>query len=132
MIRFRNWCKLRGVPHLPAAASEIAAFVAETALSAECLSKELEAIDSAHEELGYGPPAKSRIVVDAFSAVHHVPPPRSWSKDELSFFETLPHGAKLAIARRESDRDRALSRSLNELAEQRKQLEKKNDNPQAA
>jgi hypothetical protein len=126
---------MRSVPHLPAAAREIAAFVSETALSADCLMKELDALDAAHEELGYGPPAKSRLVVDAFSAVHHVSPPHSWSKEEWGFFETLNHGAKVAIVRREHQRDIALKKAQQEAGELRnklKKLEEQNDNPQAA
>jgi hypothetical protein len=113
-----------GRQKLPASPADIATFIGQTGLSASLLQEEMAAIDDAHEELGYAPPAKARVVADALHKLHSQPPPRSWSKEELPFFRALPWNVQAIIARREADRDRAFNKAMNVAAEQRKKLER--------
>lgn len=52
-----------------------------------------------------------------------IEPPRSWTKEQKSQFSNLPREAQEIISAREQDRETALRRGQNELAEQRKQAE---------
>ena len=131
MSMFTRWCQLRGVSHLPAVPSVVAKFVEESALSPALLQAELTEIDDAHEELNYAPPGKARVVNDAVHRLHSIAPPRSWAKEELPLFRGLPYFVAQIIVRRETERDKALSRALNEAAELRKKRES-NDNKTAA
>jgi hypothetical protein len=52
-----------------------------------------------------------------------IEPPRSWTKEQKAQFSELPREAQEVISAREQDRETALRRGQNELAEQRKQAE---------
>ncbi len=52
-----------------------------------------------------------------------IEPPRSWTKEEKEEFKSYPREAQEKIARREQDRESALRRGQNEVAEQRKAIE---------
>lgn len=52
-----------------------------------------------------------------------IEPPRSWSKEDAEFFKQLPPDAQAIVARRESERDKAVQRSTTEAAEVRKAAE---------
>jgi hypothetical protein len=104
----------------------IAAFIVQSGLSADLVHAELMEIDRRHEELGYAPPARSTPALAALNSVHPIPAPRSWRADEVALFESLPHGVKVVLARRESERDRALSKCQNDAAQWRKLKEKSN------
>jgi hypothetical protein len=52
-----------------------------------------------------------------------IEPPRSWTKEAKDRWASLPRETQEYLAQRESERDRGLSRSQNELAEQRKAVE---------
>jgi hypothetical protein len=52
-----------------------------------------------------------------------IEPPRSWTKEAKDRWNALPRDTQEYLAQRESERDRGLSRSQNELAEQRKAVE---------
>jgi hypothetical protein len=125
MSRFHDWCRMRGVAHLPASPIHVSHFVAETGLNADLLYAELVAIDEQHEALNYAPPCKARIVTAAFNDAHPVPPPRSWRKEsEWPAFEGLPHAVKLAIVRRENDKDNVVRQAQNETALLRQELKR--------
>lgn len=51
-----------------------------------------------------------------------VEPPRSWNADARSVFLKLNYLAQLQIAKREKERDDALNRAQNKLADERKKL----------
>lgn len=55
--------------------------------------------------------------------VIEVPPPSSWSADEKALFQSLPLEAQQVVARRETERDKAISQRMNQLADQRKSIE---------
>lgn len=52
-----------------------------------------------------------------------IEPPKSWSKEEQAQFAELPSELRATIARRESERDTAISRKMNEVAEERKAVQ---------
>jgi hypothetical protein len=52
-----------------------------------------------------------------------IEPPRSWTKEDKEEFKSYPREAQEKIARREQDRETALRRGQNEVAEQRKEAE---------
>ena len=56
-------------------------------------------------------------------ALPPIEPPRSWTKEEKAEFQTYPREAQEKIARREQDRETALRKGQNEIAEQRKAAE---------
>jgi hypothetical protein len=56
-------------------------------------------------------------------ALPPIEPPRSWTKDEKSRFETLPRETQEYIASREQEREKAIRQSQNEAAEIRKAAE---------
>ena len=121
MSRFERWCSFNGSIALPASPSIVAAFIADhDGLDTSTLWAEIAALDQQHEELGYAPPGRSTVAIAAFNNIHHVEPPRSWSKDEKHLFTVLPWAIQLVLARREADRDKALNRIQNEAANKRK------------
>lgn len=50
-----------------------------------------------------------------------IQPPQSWSAADKAHFESLPRDVQEVIARRESDRDKAVQRSIQEAADARKE-----------
>jgi hypothetical protein len=78
----------------------------------------VQEISAAHD--GLADPTRSDAVSEALSAIRGIEPPHSWRKDEKREFLRLPYGMQLTLLRREDERDAALRRAQNRLANERK------------
>jgi hypothetical protein len=125
MSAFEKWCALVGAHHLPATPLTVAVFISQNAgLAPDLLWAEVAALDQAHEALGYAPPGRSTPALQAFAEAHPVALPRSWRSDERAAFDLLPWPVKQALARRQADLDKAISKIQNDTAIERKKREK--------
>lgn len=129
--RLSKWCDDIGVRKCAAKPATIAAFIlaqAELGVPDDQILGALEAITAVHDYHELPNPTATAIVKAALDrAMKTVEPPRSWSKAEKALFAT-PADIQRVIERREVDRDRALRRKQNELAEKEKKSDgKKNE-----
>jgi hypothetical protein len=124
---FEAWAQFVGVRHLPCSPLDLARYILTNQdLSPELLFASVQSVDEKHEQLGYSPPGKSQIALEAFSKAHPIPMPRSWRAEEREMFALLPWSIKSIVARREAERDAALSKAQNDAAQWRKLKEKSN------
>lgn len=56
-------------------------------------------------------------------AAPEIPPPQSWSKEDAAEWAKLTPEARAIVARREADRDKAVSKSVQEASELRRQVQ---------
>ena len=89
---FIEFCRGKGVPHLPAKPTTVAAFVLEhTALGQSDKIRELvAAIEILHDLNGYANPAATSLVRFALDRMAPIEPPRSWPKEHKLLFTALP------------------------------------------
>jgi hypothetical protein len=123
--RFSKWCAVKQCRRLPAKPTTIAAYVLEQdALGhpAQQIISVLDAIALAHDHHSLPNPTQTAIVSAALDQVVKVEPPRSWRPEERAEWSRVPPGIRHAIARRESDRDKALRQAQNKLADERHAL----------
>jgi hypothetical protein len=123
---FSQWCKARGLISMPARPATVAAYVLEHAHLAaiDGMASAMEAISDAHVCRGLSDPTTTWPVPAAMTKVAKNEPPKSWPKDTWKAFKSLPHALQVYVQKREADRDTALRRAQNDLAEQKKQLKK--------
>jgi hypothetical protein len=87
----------------------------------------LEGITAAHQHVG--DPCSSWVVNAALEQMFgEIIPPRSWKKEALRLWATLPYFARGYITAREDQRDAALRRGQNELAAMKQQIKKEQAN----
>jgi len=87
------------------------------------ISDALDAIQAAHDYVAHASPVGSFAVRSVLSArLTSIAPPRSFSKEDSFWFTVAPIELQQIVARRERERDTALQRSQNALAEEKKQL----------
>jgi hypothetical protein len=114
---FADWCRLRGVPSLPAPPSVVAAFVADVAaLGPERVFAALQEVSRSHSELDYSDPTRAPTVSREMNAISGIEPPRSWPKEHHHRFYELPWDLQRYVLEREKDRDRAVTRAMNAAA----------------
>ena len=119
---FANWCAGQGVPHCPARPATVAGYVlTRSYLGFDEMMAQLDAIASLHDVMNSNP-VSTGIVGAAIAKVFPkaTEPPKSWRGDEQASFRLLPTWAQAAIARREMQRDRALTVKFQKIAEERK------------
>jgi hypothetical protein len=117
------WCKDQGVRHAPAKPWCAAAFVlyqnnrgvAEPEIVAQC-----NAIARLHDKWRLANPIATHSVGIALERISKIEAPRSWTKEEKFAWSLLSPAIRTVIARRETERDRALRRIQNEAAALRK------------
>jgi hypothetical protein len=123
---FNRWCEERGLISCPATPETIALFVLQNAaLEADALSALLEGITAGHQHLG-DPVASWQVNRALELAYGEVKMPRSWKKEKVRLFNTLPYFVKSYIAYRDKQVDTALRRAQNEAGDLRhkfKQME---------
>jgi hypothetical protein len=124
--RWLAWAREKCVRACPAKPSSVAAFVVhEHALGtpAQQIISLLEAIAKFHDHHNASCPCATSIVRTALDEiVIGVEAPRSWSKEEKIEWALLPPDIREVVARREQQRDTALRRKQNKLAEEKKRL----------
>ena len=117
---FRKFCTTRGVQAIPAAPATVAAFV-ETQNN-EVALQALEAIAAAHDYYGLANPCATYSVRVILERRLRIDCPRSWDMADRLVFASLDPIVRSIIFKREDQRDKALRRKQNELAEEKKRL----------
>jgi hypothetical protein len=124
---FQTWCAKQGVRSLPATPGTVAAYIA--AIPEIEIPDALDAIQAAHDYVAQSSPVGSFAVRSVLSArLTSIAPPRSFSKEDSFWFTVAPIELQQIVARRERERDTALRRSQNALAEEKKRLQNGADN----
>jgi hypothetical protein len=121
LVPFIHWCEGKRVRALPARPTTVAAFLQSQKDRGLQPFETLLAIEALHLFAGMANPVATPIVRSMTEGTSVVPP-RSWSRVEKEEFQLLPRHAQEVIVRRENDRERALRRSQNELADMKKLL----------
>jgi hypothetical protein len=120
---FAQFCAQWKVPALPARPATIAAFVLQNqTLGAEALLSVLSEIAAAHITASFSDPTTQWQVNAVMAQLAKIEQPRSWTKEDRIEFSRLPVTVQAIVLRRESERDAALQRSLQLIADERKQL----------
>jgi hypothetical protein len=123
---FNKWASERHARRCPAKSSTVALFalhLADMGVEIEQILAQLNAVEQMHARFGLSSPVRSPAVQYALETLIKTEPPRSWSKSEKAEWALLPLPIRNAIARRERDRDLALTRAQNEFAKLRKSAE---------
>jgi hypothetical protein len=125
VIEFIQWSNAQRVRACPAKVASVAAFIqwqSDNRRPRETIFASLSAIDALHTAAGVGSPVAAATALTTIAGAT-IEPPRSWRKDEKEEFLSFPIHAQWIIARREQDRETALRRAQNSLAEERKRLQ---------
>jgi hypothetical protein len=125
------FCKDRSIRYVPAKPWCVAAYLLDRhrgGLVEQQILAELSAIACLHDKFGLANPVVTAPVNVALGRITQVPTPYSWTKDEKRGFHTLPIVVRIAIGRRENERDKTLRNMQREVAE----LRKKQTKPEAA
>jgi hypothetical protein len=128
------WCAEKSVRKCPAKPATVAAFiVAQTGMGMQPrdILAVLVAIDELHAFHGLASPTTAPLPRLALSGIIKTEAPRSWPAAEKIEFARLPPEIREIIARRENERELALRRSQNRLADERKRLSDGADKPVA-
>jgi hypothetical protein len=123
--RFLAWAKERCCRACPARPAVVAAYVLHEhakGTPAEQVLALLRAIEAFHDHHGLANPCATAVVRLALDDVIRVEPPRSWPKEDKILFANLDPAVRDVIARRETERETALRRAQNALAEEKKRL----------
>lgn len=122
---FIEFCHSKGVPHLPARPSTLAAYVLEQAALGKQPDKVRElvtAIEVLHDLNGHANPAATSLVRFALDRMAPIEPPRSWAKEEKLLFTALPPEIQYVVHKRERSREKELRNRQNALAEEMKKV----------
>jgi hypothetical protein len=120
---FVDFCRTWNVSPMPARPAAVAAFVLQFGrFGADVLAEDLAAISAVHVAANQGDPTQGFPVTAAVARVAEIEPPRSWTVVERKRFAALPLPTQQYVLQRESERDSALQRALQKVADERKQL----------
>jgi hypothetical protein len=116
---FSNWCALNGQRALPASPAAIGKFVDDIApFGIEKVWDQVQQIRREHYVRDLGDPTLGPgPVSDAINRISGMTPPRSWRAEAKAEFMALPWPVQVEIGKREAERDRAVRRMQNEVAE---------------
>ena len=120
---FAKWAAAKGVRKCPCKPHVLAAFAWENhslGVPQQQTLAILKAVEEQHHHFNLSNPAATKIVWAAVETICKAEPPRSWTKAEKAEWVLLPPDIRQAISRREAERDKALRRSQNELADLKK------------
>jgi hypothetical protein len=117
---FQKFCAEKGVRAIPAAPATVAAFV--QAQSNADIIPMVEAIAAAHDHYGLANPSSTYSVRVILERRLRIEFPRSWSKQDRLLFAALPPEVRAVVGDRERQRDSALRRAQNALADEKKRL----------
>ena len=121
---FENWCMLHNRQALPAAPSDVAAFVATIApMGIEKVWPIVGEISRAHYLAGLADPTLGGPVAATVNDIAKIDPPRSWPKEHKFRFAMLPYDLQVYMAAHEAQRDREVRRAHNAETISRKALE---------
>lgn len=138
-LAFAQWCEEKGVGPLPAMPASVAVFVLDReAFGADAIMTMLNVISAAHLSAGLADPTKTPVVSAAMRRFVDIEKPRSWPKEHILTFQSLPYVLQRYIADREKEREKVIRQRQNEASDAKKQLEKitaeraNSDKPHAA
>lgn len=125
---FVRWCDAAGVRYCPAKPATIAAFILgqkSRGVSPETVLDQVLAIETLHDYHGLANPVATfpaRSALTQIATLGASAPPRGWSENERILFPLLPIEIRAVIGRRDGEREKALSRAMNEADRARRQL----------
>lgn len=125
-----NWttsASVRAVPAKPFVVAAFALHLKALGATAERIMETLAAIQKLHDHNNLSSPVHTVITRSALDQIIVVEPPRSWPASEKVAFAELPADIKLAVGRRELERDTSVRRTHNLLAEERKALKRETE-----
>jgi hypothetical protein len=125
---FDQWCRANGVRSFPAAPAAIAVYLRASLSEGDALAA-AEAIRLAHQAHGLPCPVSTNVVRAQLNVMLDDKPPR-WKPDEQLLWAALPPEIRGILTRKERERDTALRRKQNELAELKRNLTKDIENDQ--
>ena len=111
---------MRHCPARPATCAAFAATEAANGRDAQGICSLLAAIEALHDHHDFSNPVATAAVSSVLNRIVKTAPPRSWGTAERSEWAKLPPAIRETITRRENERDIALKRKFNELAELKK------------
>jgi hypothetical protein len=123
---FAHWAKRCGVRSLPAKPATVAGFVLDSfkgEVPFQEITQQLAAISACHDFSLLANPVRTAIVAAALEAIapaEVIKAPLSWRKAEQADWHTLPAWVQAIISRREGEREKQLTRRLQEIADERK------------
>ena len=123
---FRQFAEGMGFNAFPATPLLVASYL-DTRPSTE-LEDICEALAAFHDMADCANPVATRLVREVLSRRLTIEWPRSWSKDDRLDAAGLDPITRGILLKRETQRDKSLRQAQNELAEQRKQLNKEAEN----
>ncbi len=116
---------VRPFPAFPALVADFLGTISDEALEATC-----QAIQVVHDALGASSPVSSLAVRTILERRLRTECPRSWTKEDRIAFAAVPPEIRAILLRRETERDTALRRAQNQLAQERKRLEANTTKPE--
>jgi hypothetical protein len=123
---FAKWCAARQVRKLAAKPLSVAAFVVDQAADGvpiQSILAMLAALEIQHDQHSLSNPVRTAPVRAALETIVKVDPPRSWPAEDKARFAMLDPADRYIIAKRENEREVALRRAQNKLAEERRRYE---------
>ena len=127
---FTQFCLANKVPYLPCRPTTLAAFIQSQiadGIKPEKIRSIVSAIESLHDQNGYGNPAATSLVRFALDRMAPIEPPRSWTASEKILFTVLPAEIQSVINRREANRETSLRNKQNQLAEELKKAKRQTE-----
>lgn len=120
---FENWCLLHDRQALPAAPSDVAAFVSTIApMGIEKVWPIVQEISRAHYMAGHADPTLGGPVAATVNDIAKIDPPRSWPKDHKFRFTQLPYDLQVYVAAHDRQREKTVRLAHNEAANARNGL----------
>jgi hypothetical protein len=121
---FALWCESKGVVPCPATPTTVAAYVlSQREPKIGRLLEEIRAISASHCRANLSDPIPSWSVTTALMRLMKPNDvPQGWPENERAIFLTLPADLQRYLIIREKDKEAALKRKFDEIAEQRKLL----------
>ena len=111
----------RGVTAFPSSPALVGYFMAH--IAEEFIVEALEAIVKTHNASALANPCCTPVVLEVLQRRIKLDCPLSWNQADKNLFIQLPPDLQATVARRERERDIALRRGQNEIAEMKKQLQ---------
>lgn len=113
VAEWRTWCGNNGLRACPAHPASVAVWVRHMGalgLSEEKIAAALTAVAELHDSRGLANPCATAPVRAELTRMLELKPPRSWRRAEQLLFSELPAEIRLAVERRERQRDTELRR----------------------
>jgi hypothetical protein len=119
---FENWCLLHDRKALPAAPSDVAAFVATIApMGIEKVWPIIGEISRAHYMAGLADPTLGGPVALAVNDIAKIKPPLSWPEDQRFRFVSLPHDLQKFLSAQDKRQNAVVRAAMSVAADARRE-----------